>query len=91
MLIRNSARETKTKVAMREGPGSVLIKDVCAKEDLYEKSRLRKTAAQVTMSIWEKRKYSLLTKGKQYITTTEMNWKYVREMSLSVKTDTGMP
>jgi quercetin dioxygenase-like cupin family protein len=40
MLIRNSDRETKTRVAMREGPGSVLIKDVCAKEDLYEKSRL---------------------------------------------------
>ena len=25
---------------MRDGPGSVLIKDVCTKEDLYEKGRL---------------------------------------------------
>ena len=25
---------------MREGPGTVLVKDVCAKEELYEKGRL---------------------------------------------------
>lgn len=40
MLIRDPEREVKTREAMRDGPGSVLVKDVCTKEDLYEKSRL---------------------------------------------------
>ena len=40
MLIKDADREVKTRVAMRDGPGSVLIKDVCSKEDMYEKSRL---------------------------------------------------
>ena len=40
MLIKNTNREVKTREAMRDGPGSVLIKDVCTKTDLYEKSRL---------------------------------------------------
>ena len=40
MLIKNTNRTVKTREAMREGPGSVLIKDVCSKEDLYEKGRL---------------------------------------------------
>lgn len=40
MLIKDSERTVKTRDAMRDGPGSVLIKDVCTKEDMYEKSRL---------------------------------------------------
>jgi quercetin dioxygenase-like cupin family protein len=40
MLIKSSDRETKTRIAMRDGPGSVLIKDICSKEELYEKNRL---------------------------------------------------
>ena len=40
MLIKNEERTVKTRVAMREGPGEVVIKDVCPKEELYEKGRL---------------------------------------------------
>ncbi|MBQ6560577.1 MAG: cupin domain-containing protein [Erysipelotrichaceae bacterium] len=40
MIIRNEERTIKERVAMREGPGTVLIKDVCSKEDLYGKGRL---------------------------------------------------
>ena len=40
MIIKDSERSTKVRVAMREGPGQVIIKDVCSKEDLYEKGRL---------------------------------------------------
>ena len=40
MIIKDSERSTKVRVAMREGPGQVIIKDVCGKEDLYEKGRL---------------------------------------------------
>ena len=37
MIIRKQDRNSKTRVAMREGPGEVFITDICAKEDLYEK------------------------------------------------------
>ncbi len=40
MIIRKEERTFKTRVAMREGPGEVFIRDVCSKEDLYEKGRL---------------------------------------------------
>lgn len=40
MLIKDSDRDVKTREAMRDGPGSVLIKDVCTKDDLYGKGRL---------------------------------------------------
>ena len=40
MLIKDSERAVKTRDAMRDGPGSVLIKDVCTKDDMYGKSRL---------------------------------------------------
>ena len=40
MIIKDSERSTKVRVAMREGPGQVIIKDICSKEDLYEKGRL---------------------------------------------------
>ena len=40
MLIKDSDRDVKTREAMRGGPGSVLIKDVCTKDDLYGKGRL---------------------------------------------------
>lgn len=40
MLIKDSNREVKKREAMRDGPGSVLVKDVCSKEDLYGKGRL---------------------------------------------------
>ncbi|MBR6232271.1 MAG: cupin domain-containing protein [Erysipelotrichaceae bacterium] len=39
MIIRKQDRTSKTRVAMREGPGEVFITDICAKEDLYEKGR----------------------------------------------------
>ena len=40
MIIRNSERNVKIREAMREGPGSVIITDVCSRQDLYEKGRL---------------------------------------------------
>ena len=40
MIIQDKERNTKTRVAMREGPGEVLIKDIVSREDLYEKGRL---------------------------------------------------
>ena len=40
MLIRNEERAIKERIAMREGPGKVIIKDVCPKEELYEKGRM---------------------------------------------------
>ena len=40
MIIRNENRTVKVREAMREGPGRVIIRDVCTKEDLYEKGRL---------------------------------------------------
>ena len=40
MLIKDQDRTVKTREAMRDGPGSVLIKDVCGSGDLYDKSRL---------------------------------------------------
>ena len=39
MIIRKQDRSSKTRVAMREGPGEVFITDICAKEDIYEKGR----------------------------------------------------
>lgn len=40
MIIRNENRTVKVREAMREGPGRVVITDICTKEDLYEKGRL---------------------------------------------------
>ena len=40
MIIKKDERTFKTRVAMREGPGEVFIRDICSKEDLYEKGRL---------------------------------------------------
>ena len=40
MLIRNEERTIKERIAMREGPGKVIVTDVCPKEELYEKGRL---------------------------------------------------
>ncbi|MCR4633140.1 MAG: cupin domain-containing protein [Erysipelotrichaceae bacterium] len=40
MIIRDKERNEKRRDAMREGPGYVIIRDVCSKEDLYEKGRL---------------------------------------------------
>ena len=31
MIIKDSERSTKVRVAMREGPGQVIIKDICSK------------------------------------------------------------
>ncbi len=39
MIIRKQDRSSKTRVAMREGPGEVFITDICTKEDIYEKGR----------------------------------------------------
>ncbi|MBQ1482998.1 MAG: cupin domain-containing protein [Erysipelotrichaceae bacterium] len=39
MIINKADRSFKTRVAMREGPGEVFIRDICSKEDIYEKGR----------------------------------------------------
>ncbi len=40
MIVRKENRNVKVREAMREGPGRVVITDICGKEDLYEKGRL---------------------------------------------------
>ena len=40
MIIQKDDRTTKVREAMRGGPGSVFIRDICSKEELYEKGRL---------------------------------------------------
>ena len=43
MIITDDKRVLKTRDEMRGGTGTVYIKDVCSKEDLYEKGRLYST------------------------------------------------
>ncbi len=40
MIIRKDDRNVKLREAMRGGPGTVIITDICTKEDLYEKGRM---------------------------------------------------
>ena len=40
MIIQKDERASKIREEMRGGPGSVFIRDICSKEDLYEKGRL---------------------------------------------------
>ena len=39
MIVRNEERNVKVREAMREGPGSVLVTDICSKEEMFDKSR----------------------------------------------------
>lgn len=43
MIIRNNEREISVRESMRQGPGSVELKSIVSKEEMYDKARLYTT------------------------------------------------